>query len=33
MITQQTTQFKLYTRDYITTVYMLENSFSFWKTF
>ena len=29
MITQQTTQFKLYTKDYITTCVLLEDSFSF----
>ena len=34
MITQQTTQFKLCTRDYITTIYiLLEDGFSFLKTF
>ena len=33
MITQQTTQFKLYTEDYITTMYPAEDSFSFLKTF
>ena len=32
MITQQTTQFKLCTRDYITKCILLEDSFSFLKT-